>query len=250
MALTLAPRGESPTSPTFVAQPVTDDASVPEQPTSSAVTKRGGLRVWGLAFRRARFRRLFVVCIAFCAISFQLLIQSLHMAEARRGVVLDDPILPFLPVADLSIPIFVIEYGAAVALIYFLRTCPYRLVVAFLTYGAAMLLRWMAISLVPLEPPPDLVLLVDPVVSAVGGGPEFTKDLFFSGHTAAMSVFALTAPWRRQRWVFWCLTVVIGVMLMIQRVHYSVDVFVAPVMAYLAWRIARMSARWLLAPRR
>lgn len=198
------------------------------------------LWLWPRVLRQSRYRWLCLLGLAVPALVVKGLVGALQAAEARPGAVLNDPVLALLPVADLSIPIFVIEYGCALTAVYLLLRHPVRLATALLGYGLAMSLRWLAISIAPLDPPPDLVTMVDPVTSLVGGGgPEFTRDLFFSGHTTAMTMFAVTTPNRRARWVFGGLTAAIGVMLMIQRVHYAVDVFVAPAMAYMAWQTAR-----------
>jgi PAP2 superfamily C-terminal len=215
-------------------------SSVPDQPRASLETRRSRLlRTWQIALRDVRLKWLILLSVAFSLTSVQVLLHALRLAEERPGVVLNDPILALLPVADLSVPIFVIEYGCALAVLYQLLSHPVRLAVGLFGYGTVMFCRWITITLVPLDPPPDLVLLIDPVVEALGGGPIFTKDLFFSGHTAAMMMFTLSAPKRKARLVFACLTAVIGVMLMIQRVHYSIDVFVALFMAYAGWRFAR-----------
>ncbi len=221
--------------------------SVPDQTRASLETRRSRPhRLWQVALRRAHVRWLLVLSTVFSFSCVQLLLHALRLAEVRPGVVLNDPILGFFPVADLSVPIFVIEYGCALAVLYMLLNHPVRLSVGLVGYGGVMLFRWITITLVPLDPPPDLVLLVDPVVEAMGGGPIFTKDLFFSGHTAAMMMFTLTAPRRVARIVFGCLTAVIGVMLMIQRVHYAIDVFVALFMAYAGWRLARTTVPLVL----
>jgi hypothetical protein len=207
-------------------------------------------RRWQTALSQARFRWLLALSFGSFLISAKLVVNELHVAELRPGVVLSDPILVLLPVADLSVPIFLIEYGCALAVLALLAARPARLAVGILAYGIVIFWRAIAIAIVPLDPPPDLVLLVDPAAALVGGGPQFTKDLFFSGHASAMAVFTLCAPKRWARWVFGGFTLVIGVMLMIQRVHYAVDVLVALALAYVAWRIARPAAGLIMHPTR
>jgi hypothetical protein len=114
-----------------------------------------------------------------------------------------------------------------------------RLTVALLGYAIAMTFRWIAIYLVPLEPPPDLILLVDPFTSMFTSGPIVTKDLFFSGHTTAMTILTCAAPRGRLKVILIVFTIAIALMLLIQRNHYTVDVAVAPAMAYIGWRLAR-----------
>lgn len=194
---------------------------------------------WRAAFERPRFLVCFGVTMAFVFTVGACVVHTLRAYESRVGVPLADPVLALLPVADLSLPIFVIEYGCILAILYRLTHQPVRLTVAVFGYGIAMSFRWLAIILVPLEPPPDLIILVDPFTSMVNSGPVLTKDLFFSGHTTAMSLLACSAPGGRLKAVLIVLTFVIAVMLLIQRNHYTVDVVVAPAMAYIGWRIAR-----------
>lgn len=167
------------------------------------------------------------------------LLHTLRFCETRIGVQLPDPLLPLLPVADLSVPIFIIEYGSILAVWYRLTHQPVRLAVAFVAFGITMAFRMCSILLVPLEPPHDLVILVDPFTSLLNSGPIITKDLFFSGHTATMSILAFASPRGKLKSVLTVLTVVIALMVLIQRNHYTVDVVVAPAMAYIGWRIGR-----------
>ncbi len=204
------------------------------------------LRRWGKAVAKPRFRWLLALTVVWTTTVMITLLKMLRRVEDRPGVALKDPILELLPAADLSVPIFVVEYGAMVVVLWMLMRRPVRLTVALMGYGIAMCFRLISVLITPLDPPPGLILLVDPLVSAFDGGPELTKDLFFSGHTTAMVIFAVTSPTRRLRVIMALLTVAIGVMLMIQRVHYAVDIFVAPAMAYSGWQLARWIAPGVL----
>lgn len=194
---------------------------------------------WRAALERPRFALCLAATLAFVLMVGLGVIRTLRVCEARTGVALADPVLAMLPVADLSVPIFIIEYGSILAILYRLLHQPVRLTVALFAYGMAMSFRWLALVLVPLEPPPDLIILVDPFTSMLNRGPVMTKDLFFSGHTTAMAVLACAAPRGRLKALLIVLTVAIAVMLLIQRNHYTIDVVVAPAAAYIGWRIAR-----------
>ena len=63
------------------------------------------------------------------------------------------------------------------------------------------------------------------------------RDLFFSGHTATMTLLALAGR-GRWRWVLGGLTVAVGLLVLVQRVHYSYDVLAAPFFAGAAWWLA------------
>jgi hypothetical protein len=204
---------------------------------------------WRAALEHPRFLTFFGVTLVLCLVTFLTVINTLRAYETRVGVPLADPLLAVLPAADLSIPIFIIEYGSIVAVLYRLTHQPVRLSVALLGYCIAMFFRLLAIILVPLEPPPDLIILVDPFTSTVNSGPVLTKDLFFSGHTTALAILACAASRGRLKVLLSVLTALIAVMLLIQRNHYTVDVAVAPAMAYVGWRMARNVAHRVLGSR-
>jgi membrane-associated phospholipid phosphatase len=92
--------------------------------------------------------------------------------------------------------------------------------------------------LLPLEPPALLIPLRDPFVQYLGTGTLLTKDLFFSGHTSTLFLLFLTARGARLKAIFVVCTVGVAISVLLQHVHYSVDVFVAPFFAYAAYRVA------------
>jgi PAP2 superfamily C-terminal len=201
---------------------------------------------WRAALEHPRFLAFFLATLALCVATWATVVRTLRACETRIGVPLADPVLALLPAVDLSIPIFIIEYGCIAAILYRLTHQPIRLTVALLGYCIAMFFRVLAIILVPLEPPVDLIILVDPFTSVLTSGPVLTKDLFFSGHTTALALLACAAPRGRLKVWLCVLTATIAVMLLIQRNHYTVDVAVAPAVAYIGWRMARHVSHRLL----
>lgn len=164
--------------------------------------------------------------------------RFLTWVEARPGVRLPDPLLDRLPAVDLTWPIFSVVYGGLVVGLVALARTPRRLSVGLLSYAVMLALRVACMSLVALDPPPRMILLVDPLVSATAMAGTPTRDLFFSGHTATLCViaFAAPAPWMRRTYL--ALAALMGAMVLLQHVHYSVDVLVAPMAAYVSHRIA------------
>ncbi len=77
---------------------------------------------WRAAFERPRFLVCFGVTMAFVFTVGACVVHTLRAYESRVGVPLADPVLALLPVADLSLPIFVIEYGCILAILYRLTT--------------------------------------------------------------------------------------------------------------------------------
>jgi hypothetical protein len=164
-------------------------------------------------------------------------VPFLTQIELRPGVQLQDPIFNYLPAHDLSGPIFYILYTALLMGLVFLLPSPDRLVIGFEAYAVFVLLRMITMSLVPLEPPSGLIPLVDPVLSFMYTGKQVNKDLFFSGHTATMYLLYLMLPAGKYRNIAFVGAIVMGACLLFQRVHYTVDVIVAPFFAYGALRI-------------
>lgn len=90
----------------------------------------------------------------------------------------------------------------------------------------------VALFLTPLEAPRGMVLLVDPIAHA--DGTILVRDLFFSGHTATTCLVFLVC--RREHWgwkmLFFLITLATGSMVMVQKTHYTIDVFAAPFFVY------------------
>lgn len=156
--------------------------------------------------------------------------------ETRPGVVLADPLLARIHPIDLTWPIFGALYGAIVVAVALLVRRPNRLLAGAQTYALVVLVRFAMMGSAPFDPPPDALPLVDPLVALFGPPAIMTRDLFFSGHTATATVLALTAPTRRARLGFTVAAGVIAVGVLWQKVHYTIDVLVAPLVAFAAWR--------------
>ena len=148
--------------------------------------------------------------------------------------------MALLPVHDVSVPTFTLIYGAIVATLVYLLPRPQLLLRALWAYYFLQVLRMATLWLLPLEPPTTLLMLHDPVMDhlfAVTTQP-IVRDLFFSGHTATMALLMLAGRGRRWRWALGLLTVAVGLLVLVQRVHYSYDVLAAPFFAWGAYWLA------------
>jgi hypothetical protein len=163
--------------------------------------------------------------------------KFLERIESRPGVELADPILAMFRPINATVPTFLILYLSLVIAIVFLLKEPRVLLVGVQAYIVLALLRSLGIYLAPFDHPADMIVLKDPVVEYFGGGKAFTKDLFFSGHTSLVFLLYLTA---RRNWlskVFLVGTIAVGACVIAQHVHYSIDVLIAPFMAYASVRM-------------
>lgn len=159
--------------------------------------------------------------------------------ETRSGTVFNDPILKLFNPIDLStvisiftlVPIFL-------GLIYILRK-PTTTVYFFIAAIVICCFRALTLYLLPLEPPVDIIPLTDPVIETLFyGGHVLLKDLFFSGHTANLILIGLIVEQRQIKNLLFISSFLVGSMVMIQHVHYSIDVLAAPFFSFVTYRIS------------
>ena len=183
-----------------------------------------------------------LVALAFVASTLP---SFFRFIEARPGNVPPDPVIAHLAPMDLSAPIFVVLYGAILWAVLSIAGKPSVLLRALQAYLVLLLLRMISMFTFTLEPPADLIDLVDPVTQLFYPDDRpFRKDLFFSGHTATLALLAFAVPGPRIRAVLWIATFLIGAAVILQHVHWTVDVLAAPFFAWLAWRWAGYTVRW------
>ncbi len=197
------------------------------------------VQAWSAAWSDRDFRRRALGSAVGLVLVLTALAHFLSWVERRPGVVLPDPLLNLLTPHDLTWLTFALIYAALIATVARLADQPRMLVLGLQAYALMALLRMAAMSLAPLEAPPQMIPLLDPLVEAVSSGTVLTKDLFFSGHTSTMFLFFLLARGRWARTVFLAGTLAVAVCVLEQHVHYSVDVLVAPLFANAAYEIAQ-----------
>ena len=195
---------------------------------------------WKESFQNPRFRIFFFSGIIVYPLTLYFFSNFLNQIEKRDGFVPGDYILDWLPSIDLSIPIFTILWASIIYVIYHaIRDS--RVFLTFL-WGLSLisLSRVLSIYLVPLDPPPDMVDLVDPVVSQMFyAGAPITKDLFYSGHTASvlLAYYCLYGQWPKRLMLI--AASLIGIMVLVQHVHYTIDVLVVPVFTFGVYWVVR-----------
>ncbi len=159
--------------------------------------------------------------------------------EERNGRMIYDFLLHHIQPRDLSFPIFMVLWGAFLLLFYRCYRNPAVLLTALYGMLFITLSRMVTIVLVPLEPPAGLVPLVDPISNMAYGDMFFiTKDLFYSGHSASVCLiyFCLSSPVDKR--VALVSAIAVSVMVLVQHVHYTLDVVAAPLFAYLCYLLA------------
>ena len=163
----------------------------------------------------------------------------LHFIEQREGVVLNDPILKTFNPIDLTWVTFALIYLSLIIFVITTFNKPDKLLIAFQAYGLMLIFRTIAMYLTPFEAPETILLLNDPFVQFFAKGDILTKDLFFSGHTGTLFLVFLLAENKTLKTIFLILTLLVGAAVLLQHVHYSIDVFVAPFVAHGSYKIIK-----------
>lgn len=193
-------------------------------------------------WRRSLARPGFKLHAALSAVSMILMLglftRFIGWVEQREGIVLNDPLLKIITPVDFTWPTFGIIYVAVVLAIVVLARRPHSLLLAMQAYTLMVGVRMAMMFLTPLDPSEGLIVLRDPFVQFFGDGSPPTKDLFFSGHTSTLVLLALVMPRRSLRILYLAFAVLVATFVVWQHVHFTVDVLVAPFVAYTCYRIA------------
>lgn len=156
--------------------------------------------------------------------------------HGRPGTLMHDPVLARWKAHDVSSFTFTLLYGALLIVIASVARFPVRILQGLSAYVLMMLLRMFAMTLFTLEPPPGIIPLIDPVTQGFyPGATPFLKDLFFSGHTATLTLMIFLARKGPLRWFAALCTAAIALLVVVQHVHWTVDVLAAIPAAWLAW---------------
>jgi len=161
--------------------------------------------------------------LAVAATLFNAFLAEHEKFAALDGIAFDDPIMNALPLVNVSVFIFSITYGSILLYIFLERKKAFFVERAMVAYAGVLILRIGTISLLPLRPPEDLIFLQDPFLNELIYPGRIVCDLFFSGHVGLLMIFFFLS----KKWIFAALAFVLGLLLMAQRVHYSIDVLAA-----------------------
>lgn len=153
-------------------------------------------------------------------------------------MVLNDFLLEILPPINVSNWIFSVIYLLIALSVTSLCSFPRNLLLGIVGYVLLTILRFGTILLFPLEAPQHIVELRDPIVEKLFYQAAITKDLFFSGHTSILILLGLVNPHKSFRLVLYLGAMVIGLLVLVQHAHYTIDVLAAPLFAFLAYWLA------------
>ena len=176
-------------------------------------------------------RRLIAVIVAIIAISFITNFFFDYNEDLKGGVALNDWVLNRLPAEDVSKAITF--FMSSVIVLFLIRTVtnPAMFITALIAYVIILIFRIITIAITHLQAPAELVALHDPVSNLVYGTRFITRDLFFSGHIATVFLIYLNLYKRVDKYYLLFVVFSVGLLLLLQHVHYTVDIVCAPIFA-------------------
>jgi len=189
---------------------------------------------WSEAWASNLFRgKIIAAGVIFVAIML-LLPHFFAIIEVREGILLNDWILQGIAAQDCSVTIFIFLWSTSILAIVRCIQQPAIFLRMIYLLIAITLVRVLTISLVPLDPPAGIIHLKDPLTSLTYGGREIfiTKDLFFSGHTSNLFMMYMCFQKKRDKQFALLATIVVATLVLVQHIHYSIDVMVAFVFTY------------------
>lgn len=198
---------------------------------------------WQAGWQQKVFKRKLLAGVVSMALIICILPVFFGHIEHREGVELNDVLLRWLPAHDVSRAIFTINWVMSLFMFYRCLQQPALFVLFLWSFVMLVLLRIASISFVHLNPPANIIALEDPLSNCFYGKTKFvSKDLFFSGHTATPFAMFLCFSKKRDKRVALLATLAAGVLVLVQHVHYTIDVLAAPFFAWLAVWLGRKVA--------
>ena len=195
---------------------------------------------WRIAWQSKSFRNLTIagsstLIAIFCFFPF-----FFKAMEKRNGIVLNDWLLNWIPPHDASLSIFIFVWAITLLLIIRMVQQPNIFILMLWAYVILCILRVGSITFTALNAPKGFIELVDPIVSNIFYRHTLiSKDLFFSGHTSTAFLMFLCLTKKSDKLFAFVATLIIASLLLLQHVHYSIDILAAPVFAFISYLISK-----------
>ena len=196
-------------------------------------------KLWSQYIRNKLFRNKLAAGLLLLVLLIAFLPYYFAFIEARKGIVLNDLVLNFIESANVSIPTFIIIWSLSLWYLFKSYKDPALMLLILWGFNILSISRIISIYLVPLEPPNNLIELIDPITNSFYGAKFITKDLFFSGHTATLVCLALCLKTKRDQIIVFSGAIIVGILVLVQHVHYTIDVIAAFVFPFFLVPIAK-----------
>lgn len=197
---------------------------------------------WRIAWAVPGFStRLLVAVFVFIAILITFP-YFFSFIESRKGYQMPDPVLDAIPAMDFSPITFAIIWLVSLWFLIRMIQQPSIAVIGIIAINLIFLTRMVTILLLPLEPPPGLVELKDPISNYFYGEEHsfITRDLFFSGHTSTQIMIGLILPGKKEKWLAFAGATIVAILVLVQHIHYTIDVLGALLFTWFLYLLARV----------
>ena len=192
---------------------------------------------WQGAWSTPGFRNRMIIGTILLSATMSFMPYFFQWIQLRQGMALSDPLLRWLPARNVSLPLFILIWSLSALALFRAVRAPRILLVFIWSYVLLTLLRMLTIYLLPMEPPANLIGLVDPLSNFFYGPKFVTKDLFPSGHTSTMFLLFFCLTGKGDRRLALVVTFGVAFLLLVQHVHYTVDILGGFLYGWLAWWI-------------
>jgi len=194
---------------------------------------------WQIQWRKKNFRTNLFLGLVFITVILICFPYFFQYIEQRKGAAINDVVLHLIPPLNVSIPIFILIWSCVIIMLHSAIRNPEICLTFLIAYIQLCLLRIITISLFPLQAPPGIVILIDPLSNYFYGVPFISKDLFFSGHTATLFLMFLCNRNKWKKYFFLITCIIVAFLVLVQHIHYTVDVVFAFPFTWLCYFSAR-----------
>jgi hypothetical protein len=215
-----------------------DSRTQNEDEPAFAVQRSALSGIWSYAWKLPSYRWKFYSGLLVFAGILTALPFFFTAIEARNGFVFTDIVLQLIPPRNVSAAVFFLIWSSCFLLVIRMYRDPIMLLLTLWAYNGVTLVRMACIGLLSLNPPAGLIPLADPITNQFYGKQYITHDLFFSGHTTTVFLIFLCLRKKADRLYALFASIILGILLLIQHVHYTIDVVAAPVFTYATYRLA------------
>ncbi len=189
-------------------------------------------------FTKERIRSLFV---GIFLLALALIVQGYAAAysTANNGRFVGDLLLDHLPTVDLNLIIIEGAFFMILMTLCILLLQPKRLTFAIKAVAVFVAVRSVCVAVTHLGLYPHQILPGNGFIDQVYLALNLQAGSFFSAHTGLPYLMALIfwddKPWR---YIYLAVSALFGVSVLFAHIHYSIDVFAAPVMTYAIFKMA------------
>jgi hypothetical protein len=195
---------------------------------------------WSEALKEKKFALFFSLTVVFSLTLAYLAPRILEINELRPGFSFPDPLLSLYTPIDLTWFIFAMLYGGVLINYHFIFERPIRFMMGFQAYFLLLSARLIAMYFLPLKAPDTLIPLFDPFISSLSSGIVLKHDLFFSGHISVAVLLAFVVSNKPRKIILFLLAFLMSICILLQHVHYTIDIIVAPFFTFAIWRTIQL----------